>query len=118
MNKKQIFVVDDNEDLREEFKALLKNDYEVFCFCDGSEAWEEINGKNHLPHLLLTDWKMPKMNGLNLIELVKSKFSFPVIMMSGDVPSYCPADCFIAKSSKTSFFLKEIERLIEKQPLF
>jgi len=116
MNKKQIFIVDDNKDIREGLAIFLENDYQVFCFCDGSEVWTEMNGKNHLPNLLITDWEMPKMDGINLIELVKSKFSTPVIMISGCSPDYCPADCFIKKPFDCFSLLGEIERLVGKQP--
>jgi two-component system chemotaxis response regulator CheY len=43
---------------------------------DGFDAIETIKGER--PHLILADWNMPKMNGLDLLKtLRKAKMSMP-----------------------------------------
>ena len=52
-----------------EFK-LARAGYEVRCATDGQQAWELIEQER--PDILITDFPMPRLNGLELIERVRA----------------------------------------------
>jgi two-component system chemotaxis response regulator CheY len=67
---KQILIVDDSESIREVLAFSLANaGYEVLAACDGLDALKYFDGRTI--DLLLTDYHMPKMNGLELIFKVR-----------------------------------------------
>lgn len=60
-----------------------KAGYEVRCASDGQEAWESIQEK--LPDLLVTDYQMPRLDGLGLVRRIREHAEtrhLPVIMLS------------------------------------
>lgn len=60
-----------------------KAGYEVRCASDGQEAWEAIQEK--LPDLLVTDYQMPRLDGLGLVRRIREHAEtrhLPVIMLS------------------------------------
>jgi CheY-like chemotaxis protein len=77
MNKTgPIIIIDDDTDdqelLRELFTELqLKNDFHIFP--DGEAAITFLNNSNIYPFLIISDIKMPKMDGFELRELLSSK---------------------------------------------
>lgn len=65
-----------------EFK-LNRAGYNVICGNDGQEAWEIIQQRK--PDLLVTDYQMPRMNGLELCKQVRScaeTSDLPIIMLT------------------------------------
>lgn len=81
--EKQVLVVDDEKSICEIVKAYLqKNGYSVFQALSGEKAVEII--KENKIDLVLTDIKMPGMNGVDLLKWVKKyNNSLPVIMTTG-----------------------------------
>lgn len=49
---------------------LTKWGYDVISTRDGFEAWEILKGKD-LPGLVILDWEMPKMKGIEVCEKAK-----------------------------------------------
>src|SRR5690242_2321460 len=45
--------------------ALAKWGYDIVVACDGNEAWEILQQENH-PSLLILDWLMPGLDGLEI----------------------------------------------------
>lgn len=89
MNKSVIFVVDDEEILRELLGEVLRDEgYEVYEFADGQKALVEAKArleKNLNLDLVLTDVNMPEMSGLKLaVELRNLDFKNPIILLSGE----------------------------------
>ena len=65
-----------------EFK-LTRGGFDVRCAADGQEAWEEIERER--PDMLITDFQMPRLNGLELIERLRARpdtRELPVIVLS------------------------------------
>ncbi len=80
-----IFVIEDDETVRQVITAILRNlDYKVIEASHGGEALEIAEKINYQFDLLITDWVMPEMNGLELIkELRKRGYSAKVLIVSG-----------------------------------
>ena len=83
----RILVVDDDKDIRYlNTEVLGDSGYIVDSAADGALAWEALQTKDY--DLLLTDYDMPRLNGLNLIRKLRAAgTTIPVILMSGTVPT-------------------------------
>jgi len=81
--KEKIVIIDDEKRMCESLAALLTSDgYEVETFQSSPEAAESIE-KSRVD-LVITDIKMPEMDGLKLLEVVKKvDDGIPVILMTG-----------------------------------
>jgi sigma-B regulation protein RsbU (phosphoserine phosphatase) len=76
MNK--VLIVEDEKDtLFILNKLLTKNDYEVFTSTNGQEALEVLN--KDIPDVIIADWTMPVMDGLELCNIVKKDEKFKLI---------------------------------------
>ncbi len=80
--KPWIFVVDDEQSLREYLSILLaKSGYKVRAFASGLELLESL--REHTPDLILLDLKMPGMDGIQVLEKVRTLDpNIPVIIMT------------------------------------
>ena len=78
----KLLIVDDEKAIRDTLKEILEFEkYEVSEAGDGLEAFEHI--KDHVVDLVLCDIKMPKMDGMELLNKVVSEgYSIPFIMIS------------------------------------
>jgi len=70
MKKQKILVVDDEKDLANGLVKILTGlGYDAECVFDGQAAIKEI--KTNPPQLLILDLRMPKMDGLDVLEELK-----------------------------------------------
>ncbi len=80
----RIMVIEDEEALALLLKYNLeKEGYEVIVESRGSKALGEIE-KNH-PSVILLDWMLPEMSGVDICKLIRSKpdiKSIPIIMLT------------------------------------
>ncbi len=83
MADERILVVEDEEGMREFLRILLsKERYEVVTCESGEKAVEKFKEENF--HAVITDIKMPGMNGIDVLTSIRSIDPFvPVIMMTG-----------------------------------
>lgn len=65
-NKPQILIVDDNLDMLRYLKVLFSQDYQCFLATNGKEALNVL--KTNKPQLIISDVRMPLLNGLDLKE--------------------------------------------------
>jgi len=100
----RILIVDDEESLRQMGKVLLEaQGYEVLCAEDGFEGLAAL--KQSLPDLIISDLRMPNMNGFEFLSVVRRRFpTIPVIVISGEfsgvsVPESVLADAFFSKGA-------------------
>ena len=79
----QILVIDDDRDVREILKEMLRiKGYSVVATSDGEDALKLIESERF--DLVLTDLVMPKVSGWDIIRRVKRiSRSIPVILISG-----------------------------------
>jgi two-component system cell cycle response regulator DivK len=97
---KKILVVDDNQDSRELVVKVLKNKgYEIIEAIDGEEAVEKAIAQK--PDLILLDISIPKLNGYEVTQKLKSMEEFeniPIVAltahaMKGDRMKALEAGC-------------------------
>ncbi|SFB67894.1 DNA-binding transcriptional response regulator, NtrC family, contains REC, AAA-type ATPase, and a Fis-type DNA-binding domains [Brevinema andersonii] len=83
MSKKMVLIIDDEDNIRSGLMLSLKSEgFDVQGAASGVEALDKIN--LFLPDLIVSDIKMPGLNGLELLEQVKIKHpNIPVIMLTG-----------------------------------
>jgi len=82
-NKIKVFVVDDEEDTREYIKSHFKRrGYLMLTAGSAEEALPIIKEEN--PNIMLLDMNLPKMNGIELLKLVRQfNPAIKVILVSG-----------------------------------
>ena len=82
----RILLVDDDLYIRElNAGVLIRSGYQVDTANDGADAWKALNDQSY--DLLITDNKMPRVTGLELIKKLRSEdMALPVILASGTVP--------------------------------
>ncbi len=81
-NKPVILICDDEEGIRESFKLILSDLYDLQFADNGLKALEIL--KTLSPAAMLLDIKMPKLNGMETLKQIKKlKPSLPVIIVTG-----------------------------------
>jgi DNA-binding response OmpR family regulator len=116
----RILVVDDDSDLRGiVVKNLIRSGYEeVDAASDGANAWKALLNARY--DLVITDHKMPRVTGLELIAKMRSAaMAQPVILVSGLMPSeelqripeLC-IDAMLAKPFTAAELLTTMENLL------
>jgi two-component system response regulator AtoC len=77
---RRILVVDDEENLRLVLRTLLRRaGYDVETASTGEEALERVESFG--PDVVLTDVRMPRMSGLDLLTALKAKASLAVVIV-------------------------------------
>jgi two-component system sensor histidine kinase and response regulator WspE len=81
---KRILVVDDSITVRETERNMLElKGYRVEVAVDGMDAWNAVRTTDY--DLIVTDIDMPRMNGIELVEMLRADERFrqvPVIIVS------------------------------------
>jgi two-component system KDP operon response regulator KdpE len=79
--KKNILVVDDEAQITRVLKTTLSaQGYGIRTAADGLQALQEM--KSWPPNLLITDLRMPNMDGLELCRRVRAQSRIPIIVLS------------------------------------
>lgn len=106
-----------------EFK-LTRAGFRVECAGDGQEAWEAIVRER--PDLLVTDYQMPRLNGLELIERVRNEpalADLPIIMLTAkglelsqsDLAERWNVRAVLGKPFSPRELLRTVESLVQKE---
>lgn len=82
-----IFIVDDNPDLTQMAEIVLSAEgYDCQLFCDPKQVLQRFQQSPVRPDLLLTDYDMGSMNGLELIEHCRRDLpGLKTLLVSGTV---------------------------------
>lgn len=88
LKRKKILVAEDNDQAARLIMLVLKDmgAKEVVFAKDGLEAWEKFEeaGKQEPFHLVISDWNMPNLTGIQLLKrLRKTGHHLPFIMVTG-----------------------------------
>jgi len=117
---KKILLVDDDPFFRNPMHNYLNmgGSYHVFSVVDGLEALKALEREHY--DLIITNIKMPKINGIELLVKVKIKFPLmPVIIMSAmmteDMRLSCLENGALAALGKQSEDIDELTEILYKQ---
>jgi DNA-binding response OmpR family regulator len=123
--KTRILIVDDNPTLLEMYKARLESGgYDVVTALDGEQALSKAI--DYLPHCILLDIMMPRVNGFDVLENIRSTAetkNIPVIMLTALIQDSNKqkgieegADDYIVKSeTMPGEVIVKIEEVIKKR---
>lgn len=83
MERSRILVVDDDPLIRGSLYEMLKGrDYDVEMAADGAEAMDHLKRRSF--QLVLTDWKMPQVDGMSLMAHIRSNYpDTSVVLVTG-----------------------------------
>jgi DNA-binding response OmpR family regulator len=118
----KILVIDDEPVVLNSCRKVLEEDgFDVYLVPSADEALKAMKKEGF--DLLLVDVKMPKHDGIYLMQKVKEKWSnVPIIVMSGyPTPDTITdgakmgADAFIAKPFTPDELLETIRQVIQKE---
>ena len=111
ITSKQILLVDDEKDILFFYSECLKsNDYHIISFDNPVEALNHLNINENIANcsLVITDYKMPQMSGIDLIKKIKEKyFAYKIKTML--ISAYLKTDLL-----KDHPYLEKIDKVIEK----
>lgn len=82
---KKVLVIEDDIPLCWLLEKILQSKYEVMIMSNGMEAWSWLSDGN-IPDLIISDIKMPSLDGIELLENISNSGLFkniPVIILSG-----------------------------------
>jgi two-component system chemotaxis response regulator CheY len=115
-----VLVVDDSRIMRNIVKNALRHhpkftDVDCFEAGDGAEALRLIEA--HRMDLVLLDWNMPLMNGIELVKKLREKrehSQIPIIMITSESAKYSVIEA--VKAGVNDYLVKPVsdEALIEK----
>jgi len=124
IDRKNILLVDDHKPFRDSLTKILSGEgWQIFGANDGEEALEIL--RREIIHLILTDLKMPKMDGVELLKVAKTiRAEVEVILITGygtvDTAVTAMKDGafdYIQKPFKPREILKLVRKALEKQAL-
>jgi CheY-like chemotaxis protein len=119
----RILLVDDNANGLAARRSVLEElGYKIVTATCGGDALEEFGSAKF--DLVVTDYKMPRMDGLELIgRLRKQSPDLPIVLISGYVDTLgmnevsTGADVVIQKSShEVSHLIRSVNRLLRRKP--
>jgi DNA-binding NtrC family response regulator len=120
----RILIVDDERAIRSTLKEILEyENHTVEDAVDGAEGWEKIQKGNF--DIILSDIKMPKMDGTELLEKVlQLGLDCPMVMISGHGTIETAVDCikkgaydFIAKPLDLNRLMITVRNALDKSTL-
>lgn len=123
MSNEKILVVDDAEHIVELIKYNLeKNGYNVICAYDGIEALELA--KKELPHLIILDIMLPKMDGYDVCKSIRNDPSIstmPIMMLTAKGEEFdkvlgleLGADDYITKPFSVRELLARVKAILRR----
>lgn len=84
--KKDILIVDDKPTIAKVVSVYLAQDFNFTYFDSPIKAITWLH-EGHMPHLIITDLRMPEMNGSDFLKYIKNNELFrhiPVIILSSE----------------------------------
>lgn len=107
MSHSKLLLVDDEPLNLKLYEKMLKDlDFQIFTATNGQECIEKV--QQYLPDLILMDWNMPVMDGIEALETLKKSDTtkdIPVLMITGVMTS--SEDLAYAMSVGAIDFLKK-----------
>jgi len=122
-DKPLLLIVEDNPDVRKYIISHLEDDYRIQDAVDGEDGLQEAF--KHIPDLIISDIMMPKMDGFELCEKIKTDertSHIPIILLTAKatdkdkiVGYETGADDYIMKPFDSNVLKVRIKNLIEQR---
>lgn len=120
---KSIMIVEDDDEIRDYLRSILKNDYNLFLARDSHQAGTLM--KAHFPDLVLTDIMLPDGSGLDILKDIKTFYQtahIPVILLSALANeetilegSLLKADDYITKPFNAALLRARIANMLQSR---
>ena len=120
-NEQVMLIVDDNEDMTNFLSANFKSSYTLMTASDGVEALGIL--KKHEVSVIISDWMMPNMDGIELCKTVRanqltSHIPFILLTAKTDTNSKiegmnCGADVYVEKPFSLQYLEACIKNILE-----
>lgn len=121
----KILIVDDSRIMRNILKNIVReldrDDIRIFEAEDGVEAYEIL--EKHTLDLLLLDWNMPRLDGLELVRKMRANVEYdivPVLMITSEAAKYNVIEAikegvndYIVKPVSEDNLLQKIKNILE-----
>ncbi|MBU6347072.1 MAG: response regulator transcription factor [Actinomycetales bacterium] len=116
----RILVVEDEQSFREGLQFMLtKEGFEVVLASDGSAGIAEFDKSS--PDLVLLDWMLPELPGIEVCKYIRSKSAVPVIMLTAKdtevdkvVGLELGADDYVTKPFSTPELMARIRAVLRR----
>jgi CheY-like chemotaxis protein len=111
-----ILIAEDELQIRRVFRLVLERDgYRVLTACDGDDALAVSRAFPGAIHLLLTDVRMPELEGPELCRRVRqTRPEIMCLLMSGYTPQDLDSEfAFLAKPFRIGQLLSNVQELLE-----
>ncbi len=125
-DKKTIFTVEDNDEVRKFIADILIENYNVLDFSSAKEAISYM--EKEIPDLIISDIMMPEMDGLQFCKFIKTNEStnhIPVILLTAKATVdnrveglSTGADSYISKPFSTKVLLLSVQNLLKSKEIF
>lgn len=119
-----MLVVDDSADMCRFVRDYFRGEYNVITASDGEQALKQLQDNDNID-LVVSDVTMPKMDGLELCQYVKTNLRWshiPVILLTGRTGEEMEmkglklgADDYITKPFNVEMLRLRVKKLIEKK---
>lgn len=117
---KTILIVEDDNAIGEFIVQVIEQEtpYQAIRFADGYEAWTSIQDQPSLPNLLILDYNLPFMTGVELYDRIHASKEFehlPALMVSA-YPRLCKEAAKVRNLAclEKPFALDDLLNMIEK----
>ncbi len=121
--KRHIAVVDDDIDIANYLKVLLKPQYKISLYFDGTSALKGMS--EDIPDLIISDVVMPGMDGYELCSRIKADLQLshiPVVLVTAKVAVENQvqgldkgADAYVTKPFQPAYLLALVKSLLENR---
>lgn len=110
----RILHLDDNQDFLEMFYYMFKKNFMITSIAIPSEALENLKDQEY--DLIIIDYEMPGMNGLDFLRKVKEEYpDIPLIFYTGQGNEEIAREAFILGAS--DYFTKELRGFAHREKL-